>query len=122
MIQNFCFAELLVMRNKVYAYILKNHWKLLNFLCLFAFTWQLYGILVEWINPSQQTTQITETTLDKIELPLIKLCLDPAFNTTALQEEGYEYVHTYFHGKSRYNSSIYGWVGHTNTSHTRGNS
>ena len=105
----------------MYDYILKNHWKLLNLLCLFAFTWQLSGIMGEWINPSQQTTQITETSLDNIDLPLIKLCLNPAFNTTALQEEGYQFISSYFQGKSRYNSSIFGWGGHTNNSDdTRG--
>ena len=110
----------LKLRKTMLEYTLKNQMKLLNFLCLFSFTWQLSGILGEWIKPSQQTTQITEINLDNIELPLIKLCLDHAFNTTALQEEGYQDIPAYFHGKSRYNSSIYGWGGHTSTSHTRG--
>ena len=110
----------LILRNKMLEHTLKNHMKLINFLCLFGFTWQLSGILGEWIKPSQQTTQITETNLDNIELPLIKLCLDPAFNATALQEEGYQDIPAYFHGKSRYNSSIYGWGGHTKTSYIRG--
>ena len=90
-------------------------------MCCLAFTWQLYGIVSEWVKPSQKTTDITEKKLDQFELPLIfKICPDPGFNLSAIREEGYDDIWHYFYGRSSFNNSIFGWAGHTNTSETRG--
>ena len=111
----------LFLTRKIKEYILKHHWKLVNLLCCIAFTWQVSGIIQEWINPSRQTTQISEKNYNEMEFPLIiKLCPDPAFNLSALQEEGYARIGDYFKGYSRYNRSILGWAGHTNESQIRG--
>ena len=89
-------------------------------LCCIAFSWQLYGILDDWINPSLKTTDITEKQLEDLKFPIIfKICMKPGFNTTALKEEGYAGISKYFRGQSSYNSSVYGWAGHTNTSEIR---
>ena len=98
------------------TFLVKHHWKILNLLCCFAFSWQLYGIMDDWIHPSRKTTDITEKKLEDLEFPIVfKVCLKPGFNITALKEEGYESFSGYFTGQSRYNKSIYGWAGHTET-------
>ena len=101
--------------------IVEHGWKILTLLCCLAFTFQLFGIVKEWINPVQKTTDITEKKLNDMKFPIIfKICMKPGFNVAALKKEGYASVTDYFLGQSRYNSSIYGWAGHTNTSETRG--
>ena len=101
-------------------WIVKHHRKILNLLCCVAFTWQLFGMADEWINPVQKTTDITEKKLNDMKFPIIfKICMKPGFNVAALNREGYASITDYFLGQSRYNSSIYGWAGHTNTSETR---
>ena len=55
-----------------------------------------------------------------MDFPVIfKLCLNPGLNITAIQEEGYEFDVTYFMGLSKYNRSLYGWAGHTDTNGIR---
>jgi hypothetical protein len=55
------------------------------------------------------------------EFPIIfKIWANPAFNMTALSEEGYDTesggIYDYFLGQSKYNRSLYGWAGHSNGS------
>ena len=107
-------------QNRIHKLIVKHGWKILNLLCCLAFTWQLSGIVDEWINTVQKTTVMMEKKLQDMKFPIIfKICMKPGFNVTALKEEGYKNIYSYFYGLSRYNSSLYGWAGHTNTSKTR---
>ena len=102
---------------KMLNYIVK-HWNIpLTVLCSLAFTWQVYGIMRKWINPSHTTTDITKKRLEQVqEFPIIfKICPDPGFNATLLFEEGYNGTDSYFGGWSKFNGSIYGWAGHTET-------
>ena len=86
-----------------------------------ACIWQFYGEFNDWSYPSQKTADITEKKLDDIEFPIIfKICVKPGFNISALKEEGYSGISVYFLGRSRFNSSLYGWAGHSNTSGARG--
>ena len=51
-----------------------------------------------------------------MEFPLvIKICVIPGFNQTALQELGYKEAFSYFVGRDKYynDNSTYGWAGHT---------
>ena len=98
-------------------FCIKHHWKVLNFLCVIALTWQLYGILAERITPSNRATDISQKKLsDWDEFPIIfKICLDQAFNTTAIREGGYDSIFEYFTGESRFDDSILGWAGHNST-------
>lgn len=67
-----------------------------------------------------KTTDITEKQLKNLQFPIMfKICMKPGFNTTALKEEGYAGISEYFLGRSRFNSSVYGWAGHSNTSEAR---
>ena len=95
-----------------------NHWNIfLTIFCSLAFAWQLYGIMLEWITPSHTITDITEKRLHQVEhFPIIfKICPDPGFNTTILMQEGYNGTSSYFGGWSKYNGSVFGWAGHTDT-------
>ena len=76
---------------------------------------------MEWVHPSHTATTITKKKLKDIAFPtIIKLCPDPGFNITAMREEGYRNIWGYFVGQSIYNSSLYGWAGHTETMEQRG--
>ena len=57
--------------------------------------------------------------LEEMEFPLvIKLCVVPGFNQTALQELGYSDTYSYFVGRDENVNSTYGWAGCTNESRT----
>ena len=48
------------------------------------------------------------------DFPLLaRVCVRPGFNMLALREAGYNSTDSYFTGKSRFNSSVIGWAGHT---------
>ena len=101
------------------SFITKHHWKLINILCCVACIWQFYGVVYDWVYPSQKTTDVTEKKLDDIEFPIIfKICIKPGFNNTAFKEEGYSDITDYFLGRSRFNSSVYGWAGHSGAQRT----
>ena len=73
-------------------------------------------LLREFIHPTLLNTDASEIDLQDIEFPLdIKICAEPGFNETAIEEEGYgrPFAHGYFNGVSRFNWSIVGWAGHT---------
>ena len=68
-----------------------------------------------FIYPTLLNTDASEIDLQDIEFPLdIKICAEPGFNETAIEEAGYaKSPWKYFTGVSRFNSSIVGWAGHT---------
>ena len=75
-----------------------------------------------FIYPTLLNTDASEIDLQDIEFPLdIKICAEPAFNETAIEEAGYDRSPwKYFRGISRFNSSIVGWAGHTKDFGVRG--
>ena len=89
-------------------------------ICCLAFTWQVYEIVDSGIHSQQAVTGIKKKKLQDMDFPVVfKICPDPAFNITLLKKEGYAKISGYFRGESRFNKSIYGWAGHTNTFETR---
>ena len=99
-------------------------WRLINIACISAAIVQLGFILESFIKPTLLNTSVKEIDLQDIDFPIeIKICAQPGFNETALEEMGYEEgIWSYFYGKSRFNSSsthsldghsIIGWAGHT---------
>ena len=69
-----------------------------------------------FIYPTLLNMDASEIDLQDIEFPLdIKICAEPGFNETAIEEAGYDGKSPwkYFTGVSRFNSSIVGWAGHT---------
>ena len=75
-----------------------------------------------FIQPTLLNTDSSEIDLEDIQFPLhIKICAEPGFNETAIEEVGYENSPwRYFYGISRFNSSIVGWAGHTQDFGDRG--
>ena len=54
---------------------------------------------------------------------IFKICVKPGFNSTALEEAGYDTKYglfRYFLGRSKFNRSTYGWGGHTSSSEVKG--
>ena len=48
------------------------------------------------------------------DFPLLaRVCVRPGLDMLALREAGYNSTDSYFTGKSRFNSSVIGWAGHT---------
>ena len=85
--------------------------KLAGFLCYLV---HMYFIFYNQVFPSETFTRLEEKQLDDIEFPVIfKLCVNPALNMTELKSAGYENIWKYFVGQSAYNTSLYGWGGHS---------
>ena len=93
-----------------------------NLVCSIALSIQLGGVLHGYFYPTQTTINVYQRNLKGHEFPLIfKICISPGFNISAIKEAGYPVTSDsdpffYFSGQSLYNSSDYGWAGHTNGS------
>ena len=98
---------------------LKTLWILANITCTVILTVQLSVVFEGYIKPTITRTWEKDVPLQNMDFPLvIKVCVIPGFNHTALQEMGYQNTWDYFLGQSRFNQSVYGWAGHTNQSGT----
>ena len=94
--------------------VLKSPWYLIRIGCLVAFMVQTTTLIVNMINPKETLIKTQIMNFDKIDFPLtFKICITPGFNTTELKALGYENILGYFEGRSRFNTSIIGWAGHT---------
>jgi len=51
----------------------------------------------------------------------LKVCMKPAYSLEYLNAAGYRGIYEYFLGESRYNSSLFGWAGHTEEGKIFGN-
>ena len=92
----------------------KYAWILVNAICAFILTFQLCILLDDYINPTVTHTWEKDVKLEELEFPVVfKICLIPGFNTTALNEAGYDDSWSYFQGKSKFDNSTYGWAGHS---------
>ena len=96
--------------------IFTDHHRLLtNLVCLTAFCVQFGNVLEGYINPVQTNIRVGERNISAFPL-VFKICFSPGLNITAIEEAGYKRSFEYFYGQSRFNSSILGWAGHTNSS------
>ena len=92
-------------------------WFLINTLCTFAVVTQLAFNLRDFFIPRLTNTRVETRAIEGQDFPLIfKICVQPAFNKTALVETGYGHLYGYFQGRSRFNKAVFGWAGHTNDS------
>ena len=100
------------------------HWIVIHLACVAAFLVQIGSVLEGYMVPTLVNSQVEQKVLEDMEFPLIfMVCLKPGFNHTAIEEAGYDTkygVLDYFKGKSKFNSSVYGWAGHTQDSGTQG--
>ena len=95
-------------------------WILLHLACSLAVSVQIISVLYDFIKPQTTNSETEEIKLENIEFPLLfKICTNPSFNDSAVEELGYDGIWNYFSGMSRFNNSIYGWAGHTNNSGVR---
>ena len=104
-------------------FTIKHLWVLANLICTALLTVQLAHILEAYIKPTMTRTWEEEVSLRDIEFPLVvKICIIPGFNQTALREVGYEDTFAYFLGlNSSWNSNyMFGWAGHPEDSGTFG--
>ena len=82
--------------------------------CLLAFLLQAGFILFNLLNPAHTEIHTEIKNLDDLPFPAVfKICIKPAFNLEYLRRAGYDNTFDYFLGRSKYNSSLYGWAGHT---------
>ena len=89
----------------------RNYILLVNLGCLIGFCFQFGSVVDTYVHPTQTTITVTERDLRDFEFPLLfKICFNPSFNKTVEEEAGY---YDFFSGKSKHNSSLVGWAGHT---------
>ena len=100
---------------------LNTLWILSNVVFTVFFTIQLAHVLQGYIKPQTTRTWDEYARLEVMEFPLvIKICVIPGFNQTALLELGYRDTLSYFLGRDindNYNST-YNWAGHIKDSNT----
>ena len=95
------------------------HWVLIQLTCTAALMLQLGSVLLGYIKPSQTYIHVETRDLNEKGFPIIfKICVRPGFNSSAFENAGYFYdgAAGYIYGVSKYNNSVLGWAGHTNTS------
>ena len=74
------------------------------FLGFIAFTIQLGSVIENYIFPTVTNTNLIEANLKDVGFPLIiKICIKPGFNKTAINEAGYIDIWGFFKGQSVYN-------------------
>ena len=77
---------------------------LVYFICLVAFSIQLGTLIGNYIKPTIINTNVVERELKEIGFPLVlKICVSPAFNKTAITDAGYGGIRSFFLGQSMYN-------------------
>ena len=82
--------------------------------CFIAFTIQLVSVADKLLNPYETYTNIEQRKLREISFPIIfKICIKPGLDEAELNKSGYDGITNYFRGRSKYNSSLIGWAGHT---------
>ena len=104
-------------------FTLKTIWVSANIVFTVLLAVQLSHILQGYIKPQTTRTWEEEVPLHSMEFPLVvKVCVIPGFNQTALQEVGYKDTFAYFLGlpDSESGGSLYGWAGHTKENGTFG--
>ena len=91
----------------------KNYLIILHLACFAAFAIQFGNVLEGYLVPRETHVTVTERRLRTFDFPLvIKICVSPGFNISAIHEAGYSKLFNYFRGESASNGSVYGWAGH----------
>lgn len=98
---------------------MKFHWVFIHLVCFGGFLFQLSDVFIEFLNPTTTNTAESDRKLRETDFPLIfKICVIPGFNKSAIQEAGYKGLNDYFGGRSKYNESVFGWGGHSDSLRT----
>ena len=91
-----------------------------NFILLFVCVVHIVDIFISILKPELPEVKIVDKHLKDIEFPfLFQICVDDLsmkkFNTA-----GYTNDWDYFLGRSKFNSTVYGWNGHAENGSTIG--
>ena len=85
--------------------------------CMVAFLVQLWGILSSFVHPTLTNTRVEEVSFKDIDFPfVIKICIEPTMNRSAIVEAGYEKPIDFQMGVNKFNSTVVGWAGLTKDS------
>ena len=105
----------------------KSFWFTVYVLCILAPILQIYPLLRSgftipttltkfrfrsYMSPTKASSRKEEVAMKDFPL-LAKVCVRPGFDMLALRKAGYNSTDSYFTGKSKFNSSVIGWAGHT---------
>ena len=91
-------------------FMLQHHLFLVNITCFVAFSIQFTSVLKGFLDRTQTNINKHEEDLHGKNFPVIlKICINPGFSGTAVNEAGYKNIFHFFSGRSKYNLSIYGW-------------
>ena len=72
----------------------------------------MFFIISNLIWPIVTNTVVYQQNVNKMDFPVEYLvCVKPGFLKEKVPQNGYSDLDGYFHGQSRYNSSIFGWSG-----------
>ena len=105
--------------NSLVKYILQGINVIFIVGCLVHIGLNLYFILY----PPLPETKVYQVDLKDIDFPLaFKICVTERDNSTDRYEKlGYKNDYNFFLGRSRFNSSLFGWNGHTENGSILGN-
>ena len=96
-----------------FIFIKKRVFGLVNICCGVALIIQVCLITEGYFWPDITHTDSYQEELHEIEFPvLFRVCIEPGFVEAELIQAGYDDFSEYFHGRSRHNTSIFGWSGH----------
>ena len=104
--------------NSVYNVLLTA----LNFVFIVVFIVHVTTIVYQDLNPRHPSIKSYSKDLKDIEFPIsFKLCVGERENATdKFRRLGYTNEMDFYHGRSRFNETILGWNGHTETMSTVG--
>ena len=88
--------------------------KILNVIFGTIAIFQFWVMLQDALTSSELYSEMTIVPLSSPEFPLrLSVCVSPGHHQAHLQEAGYQDYVYYQYGQSKYNSSLFGWAGHT---------
>ena len=77
---------------------------LMYFICFVAFAIQLGNVIGNYIKPTITNTNVEEKELKEVGFPLVlKICVRPGFNQTAIKDAGYTGDRAFLLGQSMFN-------------------
>ena len=95
-------------------YLLSKPWLIIHLVCFVLFTVQICFLAEEHIHPRDTNTVTEKKDISEIDFPVVfKICFRPGLDEIKLFKLGYAAIFYYFVGRSRFNSSLVGWAGHT---------
>ena len=95
--------------------LLKRPSILINVILTIVFTIHVLVMAHQMFNPEVLSMKTYKKHFTEVEFPLVfRICAYEIQNTTVkFQKYGYKNDFWYYNGQSMYNSSLFGWNGHT---------